>query len=373
MSSRSCSTFRRSRLAGPHLVAVLVGSLIVAVALPNSASASTSLDCAIEAGSPGSSTTTDVGGTQDPFGLTHPIFGGVTYFAHGNGDGKSTGLDIAFTNPVTSILVSIVANEDAPGAEYEEYEITGEDTGGNTVLNVVVRKVNGDFVFADDGATSVTPLNGPSYAVPFASSASIPSSLSVARPIASGESIASLEIRWTSDTAPNTNRSAILVVIDGQGQPSGACTSVAAVAAPQQPSAPVVQSAPAPSPPPSAPMLKCDPTNVPVGSQVTCRITGGDPDIDILWNASVGGMGFAGRGVTLDSSGTASFTFVASVAGEVQVDLVAWGVTDVVIAAGPVPASVPAGEGSVPSGAGLFLLLGAAGVLVAGRRLVTAG
>jgi hypothetical protein len=40
---------------------------------------------------------------------------------------------------------------------------------------------------------------------------------------------------------------------------------------------------------------------------------------------------------------------------------------------GPVPASVPAGEGSVPFGAVLFVLLGAAGVLVAGRRLVTAG
>jgi hypothetical protein len=40
---------------------------------------------------------------------------------------------------------------------------------------------------------------------------------------------------------------------------------------------------------------------------------------------------------------------------------------------GPVPASVPAGEGSVPFGAVLFVLLGAAVVLVAGRRLVTAG
>ena len=368
MSSLSFSLSGRLRLAGTHLVAVLVGSLIVAVAFPNPASGSTSLDCAIEAGNPGSNITTDIGGTQDPFPLTHPVFGQVTYFAHGNGNGKSTGLDISFTSPVTSILVSIVANEDAPGAEYEEYEITGK-SGGNTVLNVVVRKVNGDFVFADDGATSVTPLNGPSYVVPLASSASIPSSLSVARPIAPGESIESLEIRWTSDTAPNTSRSAILVVIDGQNQPTGACTSVAAVAAPQQPSAPVVQSAPAPSPP----KLTCDPTNVAVGSPVTCQITGGDPGIDILWNASVGGVGFAGRGVTLDSSGAASFTFVASVAGEVQVDLVAWGVTDVVVAAGPVPASVPAGEGSVPFGAGLFLLLGAAGVVVAGRRMVTTG
>ena len=40
---------------------------------------------------------------------------------------------------------------------------------------------------------------------------------------------------------------------------------------------------------------------------------------------------------------------------------------------GPVPASVPAGEGSVPFGAGLLVLLGAVGVLLAGRRLVTAG
>ena len=40
----------------------------------------------------------------------------------------------------------------------------------------------------------------------------------------------------------------------------------------------------------------------------------------------------------------------------------------------PVPARVPAGQGGVPSGAALSLLLGAAGAaLVAGRRLVTAG
>lgn len=39
----------------------------------------------------------------------------------------------------------------------------------------------------------------------------------------------------------------------------------------------------------------------------------------------------------------------------------------------PVPARVPAGEGGVPSGAALFLLLGAAGALLVGRRLVTTG
>ena len=38
-----------------------------------------------------------------------------------------------------------------------------------------------------------------------------------------------------------------------------------------------------------------------------------------------------------------------------------------------VPTSVPAGEGSVPSGAVLLALLAAAGALFAGRRLVTAG
>ena len=369
MSSLNFSMIRRSRLVGAHLVSVLVGSFLVAVALPTPASASTSLDCAIEAGlqggTPRSNTTNDFGGTQDPFSLTHPVFGPVTYFAHGNGTGKSTGLDISLANPVTSILVSIVANDDAPGALYEEYAITGKDNGGATVLNVIVRKANGDFILADDGATSVTPLNGPSYVVPFASSASIPSSLTVARPIAPGESVKSLEIRWTSDTAAGSSRSAILVVIDGQTQPAGACTTVTAVAAPQQPSTPVVQTGPAPSPP----KLACDPAEPAVGSQVTCRITGGDPGIDILWNASVGGVGFAGRGVTLDSSGAASFTFVASVAGEVQIDLVAWGVTDVVVATGPVPASVPAGDGSLPVGWLLALGLVAAGVLMVRRTV----
>lgn len=39
----------------------------------------------------------------------------------------------------------------------------------------------------------------------------------------------------------------------------------------------------------------------------------------------------------------------------------------------PVPASVLAGEGSVPLGVGLLVLLGAAGALIACRRLVTVG
>jgi hypothetical protein len=38
-----------------------------------------------------------------------------------------------------------------------------------------------------------------------------------------------------------------------------------------------------------------------------------------------------------------------------------------------VPTRIPAGEGPVPSGAVLLALLAAAGVVVAGRRLVTAG
>ena len=76
-----------------------------------------------------------------------------------------------------------------------------------------------------------------------------------------------------------------------------------------------------------------------------------------------------------DGTGTFSFVVPAAVLGQaLTVELVAWTQPMTLgVVGGPVPASVPAGEGGVPFGAVLLGLLGAAGVLVAGRRLVTAG
>jgi hypothetical protein len=113
-----------------------------------------------------------------------------------------------------------------------------------------------------------------------------------------------------------------------------------------------------------------------VGGTITCTVRGGGAAVDVLWRAAYN-PAFAGAGVTLgqDGSGTFSFVVPAAALGEtLTVELVEWTQPIVLgVVGGPVPASVPAGEGSVPFGAVLFVLLGAAGVLVAGRRLVTAG
>jgi hypothetical protein len=121
---------------------------------------------------------------------------------------------------------------------------------------------------------------------------------------------------------------------------------------------PAVTTAPAAVPP----SLVCTPDPVAPGGTVTCTVTGGDPDIDILWNASYSGV-FAGAGVTLDGAGQGQFSFVApcAAAGQaVSVELVEWtrpmavAVTDG--ACGPIPTRVPAGEGPTRAVAVLSLL-----------------
>jgi hypothetical protein len=103
------------------------------------------------------------------------------------------------------------------------------------------------------------------------------------------------------------------------------------------------------------PSLVCTPDPVAPGSTVTCAVAGGDPDIDILWNATYSGV-FAGAGVRLGVDGTGQFSFVApcAAAGQsVSVELVEWTrPIAVAVADGacrPVPTRVPAGEG--PAGA----------------------
>ena len=125
-----------------------------------------------------------------------------------------------------------------------------------------------------------------------------------------------------------------------------------------------------------APAVSCVPVRPQVGSAVTCQVTGGDPGIEILWRAAYNPV-FAEAGLTLGSDGSGTFSFVvpAAALGEtLTVELVEWTQPMTLgVVGGPVPASVPAGEGSVPFGAVLFALFAAAGAVVAGRRLVTAG
>jgi len=120
--------------------------------------------------------------------------------------------------------------------------------------------------------------------------------------------------------------------------------------------------------------LSCMPTPVRVGTEVTCEVSGGDPDIDVLWQAA-NSQTFAGEGVTLDAAGSGSFGFTvpAAVLGEeLTVELVEWlaplslGVVD-----GPAPTAVPAGGGPLPVWPLAALAL--AGGLVLRRKATSAG
>jgi len=123
----------------------------------------------------------------------------------------------------------------------------------------------------------------------------------------------------------------------------------------------------------ASPTLSCTPPPLVVGSVVDCSVSGGDPDIDILWSASTGGDEFAGQGVRLDRSGQGTFSFVVppEALGEpVFVELVRWlAPVPIGVAGGPIPVAVPSGEGpAVPVRMMVFSLLVAVGAAVAVRR-----
>ncbi len=105
------------------------------------------------------------------------------------------------------------------------------------------------------------------------------------------------------------------------------------------------------------------PAGVFVGTEVACIVTGGDPDIEILWRAAVNPT-IAEAGVTLDTNGSGTFAFTvpsSALGAALTVELVAWtaplmlGTVGPASGAdgGPIPTSVPAGEGPRQGGLGL--------------------
>lgn len=107
--------------------------------------------------------------------------------------------------------------------------------------------------------------------------------------------------------------------------------------------------------------VACDPNPGTVGSTVTCTVTGADAGIDFLWSASEGANPRGGA-VTMDARGTGQFQFVvtrSALGGQVQVELVAWGVGTTVATSGPVPRTIPAGEGPASAVLPASLLLAA--------------
>ena len=127
--------------------------------------------------------------------------------------------------------------------------------------------------------------------------------------------------------------------------------------------------------PGASPTLTCQPEVVPTGGEVTCTVSGGDADVDILWEV-VRGEAVLSAGVRLDATGAGTFRFAAPAgAGDaLAVRLVAWTgpvtvqVRDDVVTQ-PLPTRVAAGGGPVgrvppPASTGLALLVGV--LLVAG-------
>jgi len=96
--------------------------------------------------------------------------------------------------------------------------------------------------------------------------------------------------------------------------------------------------------------LTCSPSPQ-VGRTVVCRVTGGEPSVELLWRAAYNPP-FAGEGVTLDDSGVGEFWFTvppAAFGQEVTVELVdRLAPVSLGVVGGPVPVSIPAGEGPVP-------------------------
>jgi predicted RecA/RadA family phage recombinase len=101
------------------------------------------------------------------------------------------------------------------------------------------------------------------------------------------------------------------------------------------------------------PSVSCVPLPPVVGARITCTVAGGDAGIDVLWRAAYNPM-FAEAGVTLDASGSGEFSFTVPAAAldeELTVELVEWlAPVSLGVVGGPVPSSVPSGEGPVDEG-----------------------
>ena len=114
------------------------------------------------------------------------------------------------------------------------------------------------------------------------------------------------------------------------------------------------------------PSVSCAPLPPVAGASVTCTVTGGDAGIDILWRAAYNPV-IAETGVTLDASGSGTFSFTvpaAALGEELTVELVDWTAPmSLGVVGGPVPTSVPSGEGPVPAWSLVLAVLIAFGLL----------
>ena len=172
---------------------------------------------------------------------------------------------------------------------------------------------------------------------------------------------------WTPVAAAEANRwrsvaygNGVWIAVSSDGT-NRVMRSGAPLPAPQLQSAAAVQ-----------PSVSCLPEAPVAEGVVACTVTGGEPGVDILWRAAYNPT-FAGEGVTLDASGTGTFSFTVpavALGEELTVELVEWTApVSLGVVAGPVPSSVPSGEGPVPVWTLGLAALAGIGVLRRGMRV----
>jgi hypothetical protein len=136
---------------------------------------------------------------------------------------------------------------------------------------------------------------------------------------------------------------------------------------------PVIRPASTPTP-----QVDCTPDPVRAGETLTCVVSGGPADTEILWNVTVGTVR-VGAGLTLDGDGAGVFTVAiprSATGQDVIVELVEWAApVPLGVVGGPVPGSVPAGNGPSPMPLGVLALTLGLPLLVSltlrsGRRAV---
>ena len=114
------------------------------------------------------------------------------------------------------------------------------------------------------------------------------------------------------------------------------------------------------------PSVSCAPLPPVAGASVSSTVTGGNAGLDILWRAADNPV-IAETGGTLDASGSGVFSFTvpaAALGEELTVELVEWTAPlSLGTVGGPVPTSVPSGEGPVPAWSLVLAVLIALGLL----------
>jgi len=123
--------------------------------------------------------------------------------------------------------------------------------------------------------------------------------------------------------------------------------------------------------------LTCDPSTPVAGGSLVCRISGGDPDVDVLWRAAVGSDAIEGV-VRTTGDGSGEFRVdlpEGSADSSVSIELVEWlAPLELGTVRSVIPTALPAGSTPTPMAAFVrFAALAVAGGLMLGGRTLRSG